>query len=119
MTDVARMIEMIGVGDHIGAKPRENVVDVAAFGGKRLVEARRETRRRVRRGDAAVAIARAREILGGERDERPSDGGVGVGLETGENGWSFHGRSKLLQPVDVRRATRHQPAEDRRFLEFW
>ena len=86
---------------HVGAKPRENVVDVAAFGGQRLVEARRETRRRVRRGHAAVAIARLREVLRGERDERASDGGVGVGFESARE-WMELSRSETYSQTGRR-----------------
>src|SRR3954469_25528136 len=74
------MKEMIALGDDVGAKPRDDLVDRVAPLRQRLVEARGESGGGVRRGNPGVAGASLREVVGRDLHERTGDLRVRVGL---------------------------------------
>src|SRR5206468_3156622 len=82
---VARMKEMIRVGDHVAPNARDDLVHRTAVLRDRLVEACGETGRRMRRRNAPLAAPGLREIFGGERYEGAADGGVGIGFDSPQN----------------------------------
>src|SRR6185503_20543920 len=85
MTDVARMVEVVAVGNHLVPQSLYDFLQRLAGARHGLVEARREAGRRMRGGHAAVAVSHLDHVLGGQIGEETADVGFDVGFEGSEN----------------------------------